>query len=83
MRRGLAIRGNYFLVTIRFVAGAEFVDGAEHFGSVHCVHLKAFADGAEQRDGELTAEVFAEFLKAFEDDQLAVLGFVHQILTPQ
>ena len=37
----------------------EFADGFDDVRETHRVNLEALADGFEQRDGELAAEMFA------------------------
>ena len=48
----------------------EFVNGFDHFRQVEFVRFEASADGIEQRNGKLAAEVFAKFLEALQDHQV-------------
>lgn len=51
------------------VAFLQFVDGVDDLGKVHLVDFEAFTNGFEQGDGKFAAKVFAELLKAVEEDQ--------------
>ena len=61
----------------------EFVDGLDHLRQVDFVDFAAPADGLEQRDGELAAEVFAKFFKALQDHQVVVRVHVEQFVGEQ
>src|SRR5439155_7880104 len=47
----------------------QFLDGFDDHGVVHFVNLDALSDGFEERDGELAAEMLAEFFETAQDDE--------------
>ena len=53
-----------------FVACFEFADRLKHLRGVDVMNFEALTDGAEESDGKFAAEMFAEFLKATQNDGL-------------
>ena len=54
-----------------FEALLKFAEGFQHDGHVHLVHFESFPDLAQQGDGQLAAEVFAEFVESLDHQQSA------------
>jgi len=58
-------------------------DRAQHAVFVHVVHIDGAADAAQQRDGELAAEVLAKIFQAAEHRELAAGTLLRQRVVPQ
>ena len=58
----------------------QLADRGHHGGEMDVVHLEAAADAGEQRDGQLAAEMFAEFLEPLQHHRVPVGPRVQQFV---